>query len=145
MPTVRRSRTVSASLEDLWAVISDPHHLARWWPRVSRVEAVEGDTFTEVLTTQRGRALRADFRVIAAEPPRRIGWAQELEGTPFARVLRASETEVLLTPGEAGTEVTLELRQSLQGFFSRLGGFLVRRAGQSTLDEALDGLVRIVG
>lgn len=126
-------------------MVSDPHHLVRWWPRVTRVEAVDEGSFTEVLTTDRGRSLRADFRLTGSEAPSRIQWAQELEGTPFARVLRASETEVRLTPGDGGTVVTLELRQALHGFFSRFGGFLVRRAARATLDEALDGLVKIVG
>jgi uncharacterized protein YndB with AHSA1/START domain len=145
MPTTRRSRRIAAPAENVWEVVCDPHHLARWWPRVTRVEAVSEGSFTEVLTTDRGRALRADFRLVASEPGRRICWAQELEGTPFARVLRSSETAVELRPEEGSTEVTIELRQSLNGFFSRFGGFLVRRAARSTLDEALDGLVRIVG
>lgn len=126
-------------------MVCDPHHLARWWPRVSRVEAVADGRFTEVLTSSRGRSLRADFRVTSCEPQQRIAWSQELEGTPFARVLRVSETEVQLSHQPEGTLVTLEMRQSLRGFFARLGAVLVRRAGRSTLDEALEGLVRIVG
>ena len=145
MPTTRRSRTVSAGPDQVWDVVGDPHHLTRWWPRVSRVEAVSADAFTEVLMSDRGRTLRADFRLIEAEPGRRIAWAQEVEGTPFARVLRASETEVLLEPRGASTEVAIELRQSLRGFLARVGSFMVTRAARNTLDEALDGLVRIVG
>lgn len=145
MPTTRRSRTVSAHPEDIWEVVGDPHHLTRWWPRVSRVEAVSDDAFTEVLMSDRGRTLRADFRLVDLERPRRITWAQEVEGTPFARVLRTSETEVVLEPREGATEVAIELRQSLRGFLARVGSFMVRRAARNTLDEALDGLVRIVG
>jgi len=37
------------------------------------------------------------------------------------------------------------LRQTLSGFFPRFGGFMVRRAAQATIDEALDGLERISG
>ena len=145
MPTTRRSRTVSADPEDIWEVVGDPHHLTRWWPRVSRVEAVSDDAFTEVLMSDRGRTLRADFRLVDLDRPRRITWAQEVEGTPFARVLRTSETEVVLEPREGATEVAIELRQSLRGFLARVGSFMVRRAARNTLDEALDGLVRIVG
>jgi len=39
----------------------------------------------------------------------------------------------------------IELRQSMQGFLARLGGHLVRRAAGSTIEEALEGLERIVG
>jgi hypothetical protein len=41
--------------------------------------------------------------------------------------------------------VTIELRQTLNGFFSRFGGYMVRRAAAKTIDEALDGLERIGG
>lgn len=154
-------------------MLGDPHHLPRWWPRVSRVEAVEGDAFTEVLKGSSGKIVRADFRLVASEGPRRIVWSQEVEDTPFARVLKSAETEITLTaipvghtageladvPGGDGreTQVTIELRQELQGFrgesvlslrmagISRFGSPLVRRAAASTIDEALDGLERIVG
>jgi uncharacterized protein YndB with AHSA1/START domain len=166
MPTARCSRTIRASPQELWEVLGDPHHLPRWWPRVSRVEAVtlkgtgELEAFTEVLMSSKGKLVRADFRLVDAESERRIVWSQQIENTPFARVLKSAETEVSLVRGDAGeksgagpvssdegpaTEVTIELRQSLQGFLARLGGHLVRRAAGSTIEEALDGLERIVG
>ena len=43
-----------APAEDLWEVVRDPHHLPRWWPRVQRVEDVDGDAFTEVRITAKG-------------------------------------------------------------------------------------------
>jgi regulator of protease activity HflC (stomatin/prohibitin superfamily) len=64
MPTARRSRTLAAPPERVWGIVGDPHHLPRWWPRVTRVEAVTDEHFTEVLTTEDGRSLRADFRVV---------------------------------------------------------------------------------
>ena len=67
MGTARRSRTIAAPAEELWEVIRDPHHLPRWWPRVSRVESVEGDEFTEVLKTAKGKVVRADFNVVACD------------------------------------------------------------------------------
>jgi len=153
MPTARRSRTIRAPAQELWEVIRDPHHLPRWWPRVTRVEAVDGDAFTEVLSTSRGRAVRADFRVVRAEEPAHtLTWAQQVEGTPFARVLAAAETELRLEPAEgSATDVTIELRQTLARgsgggrFFARFGSPIVRRAARRTLEEALDGLERIVG
>ena len=50
-------------------------------------------------------------------------------------------------PGASGeaTEVTIELRQSMTGFFPRFGGYLVRRAAATTIEQALDGLERISG
>ncbi len=145
MPTVRRTRTIAASPGQLWDVLADPHHLPRWWPRVQRVEAVGEGAFTQVLVTEKGKMVRADFELLDMVAQRRMVWAQRIEGTPFERVLKSAETEIVLAaagPGEA-TAVTIESRQSLQGFFARLGGRFVRRAAHATIEEALDGLERI--
>lgn len=171
MPTAQRTRRIAASPQELWDVLGDPHHLPRWWPRVNRVEAVADDAFTEVLMGPSGKVVRADFKLLESVGQRRIVWSQQVEGTPFERVLKSAETEVTLTDagscdargGEAylgdgpATDVTIELRQELQGFrgsgalslrlsgISRFGSPLVRRAALSTVEEALDGLERIVG
>ncbi len=155
MPTAQRTRTFAASPRELWDVLGDPHHLPRWWPRVQRVEAVGDDAFTEVLMSAKGKMVRADFRLLNTVEGQSVVWAQQIEGTPFARVLKSAETEIAIAEASAGegeregeggaTVVTIELRQSLQGMLSRLGGRLVRRAAHSTIDEALDGLERIVG
>ena len=172
MPTARRSRTIAAPAEELWDVISDPHHLPRWWPRVTRVEDVEDDAFTEVMKTRKGKLVRADFRVATCdEAERTLVWEQLLEGTPFARVLQSAETQVWLESALAGappsrggrageqqrgaTVVSIELRQEMAGysqssglftgFSARFGSPMVRRAARATLDEALDGLERIGG
>jgi hypothetical protein len=90
--------------------------------------------------TGKGKPVRADYRLVSNEPPRRRTWAQEVEGTPFERVLREAITEVDLHADRGrGTEVTIEVRQRLRGF-ARLGGFMVRRATRRLLDEALEGL-----
>ena len=146
MPTARRSRTVAAPPEQLWDVVSDPHHLPRWWPRVTRVEDVEAGAFTEVMRTERGKLVRADFELVEVDPrAHRLRWEQRLEGTPFARVLSAAETELTLEPAGQGTNVSIELRQTLNGVLARFGGFMVRRAAIATVDEALEGLERISG
>jgi uncharacterized protein YndB with AHSA1/START domain len=157
VPTARRSRTIAAPVEDLWALIGDPHHLPRWWPRVTRVEDVEQDAFTEVMKTRKGKLVRADFDVVLRdETAHTLTWAQRVEGTPFASVLKSAETEIQLTPAAQATEVTIELRQTMAGssaprvglfvgFSSRFGSPLVRRAAAATIDDALDGLERIGG
>jgi carbon monoxide dehydrogenase subunit G len=150
MPVVRRSRIVAAPPERVWEVVSDPHHMPRWWPLVKRMEGVGEDQFTQVLTTQKGRLVRADFRVLVSEPPgvrggaaaRRV-WEQEMEGTPFERFLDEALTEIVLEPQDGATRVTIALTQKLHGY-SRTGGFLLRRATRTRLDEALAGLERTV-
>jgi hypothetical protein len=115
------------------------------------VEGVERDRWTQVFMTKRGRPVRADFRLLSAEPPGmggeapgRLSWEQEVVGTPFERVLNESITEILLEPVAGGTEITIAQRQKLRGY-SRTGSFLLRRATRGKLDEALDGLERICG
>lgn len=152
---------IAASPEELWDVVCDPHHLPRWWPRVSRVEAVEDGAFTEVLMSPKGKMVRADFKLIDTPEPRRIVWSQQVENTPFERVLKSAETDIAIADAHGShgplTEVTIELRQTLPGFrgnssfafqlagIARFGGRLVRHAAASTLEEALDGLERISG
>jgi uncharacterized protein YndB with AHSA1/START domain len=143
VPVTRRSATVAAPPADVWRTVADPHQLPRWWPRVERVEGVDGRGFTQVLRSDRGAVVRADFRFTRREKPRAVGWSQEVEGTPFARLLRAAETEFALAPdGARATRVEVRLAQRLQGV-SRLGGFMVRRAARRQLDEALRGLAAL--
>lgn len=142
MPTVRRVRTLAADPESLWAVVADPHHLPRYWPRVRRVEDVRDDAFTVVLVSDRGRAVRADFAVLEHEPPHRRCWRQQLAGTPFERILTESQTTVEIAATHGASTVTLELRQRGRGM-ARLGGLMLRRAGRAQLDEALDRLAAI--
>src|SRR3954471_10950721 len=137
--TVRRSRTVPVSPDDVWAVVGDPHHLPRWWPLVERVEAVDPEAWTAVLRSGGGTVVRADSRVEAHEPPRRRAWRQALAGSPFERLLREHRTEVALAPGGEGTVVTLTVSQRGRGT-ARLGMWMMRRATRRRLDEALDGL-----
>jgi uncharacterized protein YndB with AHSA1/START domain len=136
---VTRSRTLAAAPEAVWAVVADPRRLARWWPRTERVKSVSDDGWTTVLRSPRGRAVRADWRLDGEERPARRAWAQELDGTPFAKVLRERRVEVRLEPLDGGTHVTVELRQRARGW-SRFGGALLRRAARTELEGALDGL-----
>ena len=144
MPVTQSRRTLPASQQELWEIIGDPHHMPRWWPGVDRMEGVQSDRFTQVLKTKRGRPVRADFHVVRSEPPWTRAWAHDVAGTPFERVLSESVIEVRLEPAADGTEVTITQQQKLRGY-SRTGGFLLRRATGSRLDEALDGLARLVG
>lgn len=141
MPTTRVSRTLAASPETVWEVVADPWHQARWWPRVVRMEAVGDGRFTQVLGTAKGRGVRADFHVLAVQEPVLLRWEQELEGTPFERLLAEAQTAIELTPAQDGaaTSVTIELRQRLLGW-SRLTPFLFKRAARRQLAEALAGL-----
>ena len=152
LATATRTRVLGgASVEDVWAVIADPYQLPRWWPGVERMEGVEDDRFTEVFKTKRRRTVRADFRLLASEPPGgqytsgHRTWEQEVEGTPFDRVLIESITEIGVEPApDGGTRVTLAQRQRLRGY-SKTGALAMRSATAKRLDQALEGLERILG
>jgi uncharacterized protein YndB with AHSA1/START domain len=149
MPTVSRKRVIQAPVEAVWSVISDPYHMPRWWPRVSRVENVQGTgggraRWTAVLGTETGRGVRADYRCVSAAENERYLWEQEVADTPFERILKAARTEIRLRPSDGDTEVVLQLTQALRGL-SRLGSQWMRRATGRTLSEALEGLQRALG
>ena len=128
-------------------MVSDPYHLPRWWPRVTRIENVQGGAggrrarWTAVLETEKGRGVRADYRCLSAAENERYLWEQEVEDTPFERILKNARTEIRLRRAGGGTEVNLRTRQALRGL-SRLGSPMMRRATRKTLTEALDGLER---
>jgi uncharacterized protein YndB with AHSA1/START domain len=56
LPTVRASRELLASPEDVWRYLSEPYHLSDWWPRVATVEP-----------DRRGFAAGARWRVRSSE------------------------------------------------------------------------------
>jgi uncharacterized protein YndB with AHSA1/START domain len=140
---VRRSRTVAAPVEDVWRVVRDPYHLPRWWPRTQRVEGVSSSGWTSVLLTNKGRAVRADYRVELSKGSERRRWTQELAGTPFESLFREVVCEVELAPAAGGTQVGIEMRQLPKGW-ARFGGLMLKRAAKRQCDEALAGLAGLV-
>jgi uncharacterized protein YndB with AHSA1/START domain len=150
LSSANRSRVLAAPVAEVWKVIEDPFQMPRWWPNVERMEGVEEDRFTQVFKTKRRRTVRADFRVLASEPPGgdytsgHRSWTQEVAGTPFERVLHESITEIVAEPAEGGTKVTIAQRQRLRGY-SKTGALAMRSATVKRLDQALEGLARILG
>jgi uncharacterized protein YndB with AHSA1/START domain len=145
MPRVTRRRTIAAPRAGVWALVSDPYSLARWWPRTMRVESVEGDgagsQWTKVLGTAEGRGVRADFRCTGLVEGERFSWEQLIPGTPFERHLRRYAIEISLQGEGDGTRVTLSAQQTLRGL-SRLGSPMMRRGQGALLEEALEGIER---
>jgi len=145
MPRVTRRRKVGATTAVVWELVSDPYNLPRWWPRVQRVESVEGEgagaQWTKVLGTAEGRGVRADFRCTDAVEGERFSWEQLIPGTPFERHLRHYAIEITLSEVDGGTGVSIGARQGLRGL-SRLGSPMMRRGQGALLDEALDGIAQ---
>lgn len=143
MPRVKRGREVAAEREEIWAVVADPTVLPRWWPGVDRVEEAAETEWTQVLTSSRGKAVRADFTRTEADPPRSLEWRQEVAESPFERFVSEAVTRVSLDPVAAGvTRVEIRARRKLRGL-ALLGAPMVRLATRRQLGEALDALAQI--
>ena len=143
---VTRTRKVAAPVGAVWDLVSDPHSLPRWWPKVMRVEDVTGrgqrSRWTAVLETDAGSGVRADFRCTASTEQQRYAWSQDLAGTAFERILTQADLEIRLEPaGAAETSVSITSEETLRGL-SRLGGPMLRGAARRRLDEAFQGLER---
>jgi uncharacterized protein YndB with AHSA1/START domain len=146
MPKARRSRTIPIAVEDVWTLVSDPYSLPRWWPKTRRIENAADRTeqtygrWTQVLETEAGHGVRAEFECVNFARHRRYSWEQRIVGTPFARHFRSSRVDIELSDkAEHATFIELCSTQSLSGI-SRLGTIMVRRGQGRILEEALDGL-----
>jgi uncharacterized protein YndB with AHSA1/START domain len=143
---VNRTRKVAAPVGAVWDLISDPHSLPRWWPKVMRVEDVTGrgqrSRWTSVLETDTGTGVRADFRCTASTEGERYAWSQDLAGTAFERILTQAGLEIKLEPaGPDETNISMTSDERLRGL-SRLGGPMLRSATRRRLDEAFEGIER---
>lgn len=144
MPTVTRRRSLGASPEEVWGVVSDPERLPAWWPGVARVEEATDRGWTTVLTSSRGKPVRVDYTRVEWRPPRRVAWRQEVEASPFERILSESITELELAPAEGGgTDVSLTVRHRPRGL-ARFGFVQLRAAAAKQVQGALDGLAAVV-
>jgi uncharacterized protein YndB with AHSA1/START domain len=140
MPRVTRRRSVPAPREEVWRLVSEPERLPAWWPAVTRVEDATPHAWTTVMTSTRGKAVRADYTRAEFDPPRRLAWRQELEESPFERILRESVTTLELEPeGEAATALELTLQHKGRGW-GRFGYVQLRRAGARQVEQALDNV-----
>ena len=112
---------------------------------VRQVGSGKRSRWTTVLGTERGRGVRADYRCINSAAGERYVWEQEIEGTPFERILRSASLEIGLADAEnGGTRIRLASAERLRGL-SRLGSPMMRVATRRRLDEALDGIERAMG
>ncbi len=144
MPTTKRSRVLDAAPERVWRVVGDPHHLPRWWPKVRRVEAVRDSGFTQVMRTEKGKDVRADFRIVESAAPHLLRYEQEVEGTPFQGFLQSASTTITADAAGDGTKVTITARHKLRGISRVGGGTMLKMATRKQLDEALAALEEIV-
>jgi uncharacterized protein YndB with AHSA1/START domain len=139
---VRRETVVPKAVDEVWRVVSDPGRLPDWWPGVTRVEDASAAAWTTVLSSGKGKAVRADYTRVEASEPERLVWRQELAATPFERILAEATTSLELAPDDGGTRVVIEFDQKPRGW-ARLAPFQFRAAGKRQVEGALEGLERL--
>jgi uncharacterized protein YndB with AHSA1/START domain len=141
---VRRETVVPQAPEDVWRLVSDPAQLPRWWPGVTRVEDATDQAWTTVLASRKGKSVRMDFSRVEATEPTRLVWRQEVEQSPFERILAEAITSVELSAANEGTRVAIELDQKPRGW-ARLAPLQFRAAGKRQVEGAVEGLERLFG
>jgi uncharacterized protein YndB with AHSA1/START domain len=139
--TLTRTELVPAPPTAIWEVVSDAYSFPRWWPGVTRVEGVTETGFTEVLYSKRGRPVRLDIHYTEVEEAESLGFALEVRGSQFERLLAEWSTRMTLTAeAQDATRVTLVETQRFRGSF-KTGTLWQRRAAKRRLDDALRGLI----
>ena len=142
---VRRERVVPGPPSEIWRIVSDPARLPAWWPGVSRVEEASREAWTTVLISPKGKSVRADYSLVEAREPEWLRWRQELEESPFERLLAEATTELELEPDPGGgTRVRLTLNQRPRGW-ARFSPFQLRAAAARQAEGALEGLAGLAG
>jgi carbon monoxide dehydrogenase subunit G len=144
MTTVIRARELAVPAEAIWQLVSDPQRLHAWWPGVQRVEEATPQAWTTVLASPTGKTVRADYTLLESQHERLLSWRQEVEESPFERILAESTTALELEPERDTTRVTLTTRLRARGF-ARFGFWQLRRATARQLEAALDGLEAALG
>jgi uncharacterized protein YndB with AHSA1/START domain len=141
---LRQETVVPATPSEVWGLVSDPAQLPRWWPGVTRVEEATDEAWTTVLTSPKGKSVRVDYTRVEAEPERRVVWRQEVDESPFERILASSTTEIALAAEGDGTRVTVSLDQRPRGW-ARFAPFQFRGAGRRQVQGAVEGLDAVFG
>ena len=139
---VRRETVVPREVDEVWRLVSDPAQLPRWWPGVTRVEEATPEAWTTVLTSPKGKSVRMDYTRVEAAAPSRLIWRQEVEASPFERILAEATTSLELSEVQAGTRVAIELDQKPRGW-ARFAPLQFRAAGTRQVQGAVEGLERL--
>lgn len=109
------TRLIQAPREVVWALWTDPPHLAQWWgPRgftapVCEIDACEGGALRIVMRGPDGVHYDNRGVVRVADAPTRLEFTIALLGADGARKLE-NLTVVSLRPKDGGTELTVHVR-----------------------------------
>ena len=140
----RGETVVPAPPDEVWSLVSDPARLPQWWPGVTRVEEATAQAWTTVVQAPKGRSVRIDYTRVGMEEGRRITWRQEVEQSPFERILAAATTEIALEQDDGGTRVQIALDQRPRGW-ARFAPLQFRAAGTRVVRAAVAGIEAVYG
>lgn len=114
---VVRERVLAADPGQLWALVSEPEGLTRWFAFAERIEVLEGEGQgrRQRLHGRWGtRRSEVDQTVTAFEPSRVIEWVHDeerLDGKPAPKFAAETRFAIRLEQVDGGTKVTLDSRQ----------------------------------
>lgn len=142
MIEVNAERSIAATPDVLWPVVSDPAWLPQWFTFAERVEVLEGAAGPGQRRRQHGhwgkRESEVDQRITRWEPPRAVAWtheAERLNGKPAPRFAASTDFTIELVPEAGGTRVRLRSVQQPAGV---LRGAVIRAFGRREVARALD-------
>ncbi len=87
-PTIVMRRTLEAPRELVWAVLTDPRHVARWYGGhgfqnpVCQMDVRPGGRWRQVMRTPDGAEQAMDFVFVEVVPPERLEWRSADAGRP---------------------------------------------------------------
>jgi len=113
-----KERSIPASAQRVWEVVSDVHGLPGWFARAQQVELLSGEGLgrrQRVSSQWHGRPSEVDQVVTVFEAERELEWrheAERLDGQPAPRFASETVVSIRLSPeGAEATRVTLASRQ----------------------------------
>ncbi|MGU3294709.1 type II toxin-antitoxin system Rv0910 family toxin [Williamsia sp. M5A3_1d] len=144
MPEITTSRTLQASQEKAWAVISDPSRFAEWntlhtsWGAEPPTELAVGVGVVETVTIK-GVVDTIDFTTTAYDAPRFV----QLEGSGSTG--STVQLDFAVDPeGDSSCTATLHVIFSSSILFGPLGK-IIEKAFRKQLDKSLEKLDGLVG
>jgi uncharacterized protein YndB with AHSA1/START domain len=103
LTTIRRTRRYPHAPEQVWAALTRPDLLSRWFMRTDDFVPREGATFLLVEENLRGWSGRVHGTVLAAEVPYRLVYRWQAEDDPDVTTV----TWTLTRTGDGGTQLVL--------------------------------------
>lgn len=142
MVEVNAERSIAASPDALWPLVSDPARLPEWFTFAERIEVLEGADGPGQRRRQHGhwgkRRSEVDQQITRWEPSRAIAWrheAERLNGKPAPRFAASTDFSIELQPEAGATRVRLRSAQEPAG---PLRGLAIRAFGRREVARELE-------